>query len=125
MPAQLVLVHDDPKFVEQCAAMLQSAGYHVAAFSDPLLALDALDAARTVELLITRVAYALGKPSGLALARMAKLRRPNIRVLFLALPENAVHIDSDWDEPLPLPTTPAALVEAVKRTVEKMAKNSK
>jgi hypothetical protein len=48
------------------ATALRNAGYELASFIDPRLALDALDAARTVELLITRVIFPAGKPNGRA-----------------------------------------------------------
>ena len=118
MPAQLVLVHDDPAFTDQCANALRNAGYEVAAFTDPMLALDALDAARTVELLITRIVFTPGKPNGISLANMARLRRRQIRVLFMALPEYQHHV-RDWGEHLPLPATPEELVEAAHKVLAK------
>jgi DNA-binding NtrC family response regulator len=123
MPAQVVLVHDDPLFVEEGATALCAAGYEVAAFTDPMLALNALDAARTIELLITRITYPPGKPNGLALARMARTRRPQIRILLMAIPEAERHAKG-WGEHLPLPATIAELVEATQRAFESESPNS-
>jgi DNA-binding NtrC family response regulator len=88
MPARVVVVHDDPTFADPLAALL-GAGQDVALFTDPMAALDALDTARTIEVLVTRVLFAPGQPNGIALARMARIKRPGIRVLFVALPEFA------------------------------------
>jgi DNA-binding NtrC family response regulator len=118
MPAQVVFVHDDPQFVEEGAAALRWVGYEVAAFTDPMLALNALDAARTVELLITRIAYPAGKPNGIALARMARHRRPHIRILLMATVETAPYA-GDWGEHLPLPATPDELVAAAQRAFDR------
>jgi DNA-binding NtrC family response regulator len=88
MPARVAVVHDDPTFADPLAALL-GAGQDVALFTDPMAALDALDTARTIEVLVTRVQFAPGQPNGIALARMARIKRPGIRVLFVARPEFA------------------------------------
>jgi CheY-like chemotaxis protein len=75
MPARVVVVHDDPTFADPLAALL-GAGQDVALFTDPMAALDALDTARTIEVLVTRVQFAPGQPNGIALARMARIKRP-------------------------------------------------
>src|SRR5262249_23074597 len=87
----------------------------VAPFSDPMRALDALDGAQTVELLITRVQYPAGKPTGIVLARMARWRRPQIRILMMAVPEAEPYLGEDWGEHLPLPATTDRLVEAARK----------
>jgi DNA-binding NtrC family response regulator len=117
MPACIVVVHDDPKFVDQLTAALSIAGYDVAAFVDPMAALIALDAAQSLEVLITRVHFGPGTLNGAALARMARSKRPGIRVLFTALPE--------WEEYaeglgkfMPLPVSVPGVVDAVRRMLE-------
>src|SRR5947208_1258165 len=84
MPARVVVVHDDADFVERTVSALQAAGYDVAAFTDTMVALSSLEAAERIELLITRARFSPGQPNGVALARMAKRRRPSIKVLFVA-----------------------------------------
>jgi hypothetical protein len=64
------LVHDTERFADRAAFALCGAGYEVAVFADPIKALNALDTATTVEILITRVNYPPGKPNGVALALM-------------------------------------------------------
>ncbi len=49
MPAKVaVVVHDDQELLDRLTEALENAGHDVAAFSDPMLALDVLEAARTV-----------------------------------------------------------------------------
>jgi hypothetical protein len=48
----VVVVHDNPTFADPLAALL-GAGQDVALFTDPMAALDALDTARTIEVLVT------------------------------------------------------------------------
>jgi DNA-binding NtrC family response regulator len=93
MPAQIVLVHDTERFAVEAAAALREAGYKVAVFTDSIEALDALDTAQTVEVLITRVNYPPGKPNGVALALMARNKRPNISVVFTARADMRRHTE--------------------------------
>src|ERR1044072_3221574 len=84
MPARIVIVHDDNQFLEAATTTLRDAGYDVAAFADTLSALDALNHANKVEVLITRVEYPEGQPHGLALARIGASRPPDINGRFPA-----------------------------------------
>jgi DNA-binding NtrC family response regulator len=87
----VVLVHDESEFRDAFAAALRLAGYRVEAFFDPMDAWDIWDSTGNIAMLITRVRFPPGKPNGITLARMARFKRPGIRVLFAALPEFAEH----------------------------------
>src|SRR5215468_11982485 len=87
MPANIIMVHDDPGFVEEAAAALRFAGNDIVTFADPNEALTALEN-RPFEILITRVRFPPGRPNGVALARMAPLKRPGIEVVFTVAAEN-------------------------------------
>jgi DNA-binding NtrC family response regulator len=87
VPARIVFVHDDPSFREPLVAALNAAGHDVARFADSIAAWDALYAANWIEILVTRVQFGPGKPHGVALANSARARRPDVRVLLLALPQ--------------------------------------
>jgi DNA-binding NtrC family response regulator len=117
MPACVVLVHDELEFVDQLTEALSLAGYDVATFVDPMAALNALDAAHSLEILITRVDFGPGKLTGAALARMARLKRPGIRVLFPALPEFAEYAEG-LGKFMPLPVSVPDVVDAVRRMLE-------
>ena len=93
MPARIVVVHDDFDFVQSVVASLQAAGYDTVAFSDSMSGIDALEHPKRIELLITRVRFPAGTPNGEALARMARLKRPGIKVLFTSFPEVRQHTD--------------------------------
>jgi DNA-binding NtrC family response regulator len=114
MPAQVVLVHNVTKFALEASAALRRAGYRVAVFTDPVKALDALDRAQTVEVLITRVNFPPGKPNGVSLALMTRYRRPNVRVIFTARAEMARHTQ-DIGELVPAPVSIPELVGVVSR----------
>jgi len=61
---RIVIAHDDPEFRESVTAALQAARYETRAFAGSMEAIDALQAAEQIELLITRVAFPEGTPNG-------------------------------------------------------------
>ena len=62
MAAQIVLVHDEPEFAEAALAALRGAGYDAIAIMDSMSGIDALEHAKHIELLITRVGFRQGRP---------------------------------------------------------------
>jgi DNA-binding NtrC family response regulator len=120
MPARVVVVHDEPRFVNEVVAALNLADHQVAAFTDPLAAWDALAAARLTEVLITRVQFPPGKSNGLALTRMARANRPDIQVILTALPEFARECE-DEGVFLPLPVPVADVVKTVELLLQRVA----
>ncbi len=112
MPAHIVVVHDDPAFIERVVTALTAAGYDVAAFTNTIRAIGALEAAQHIEVLITRVLFPMGQPNGVALARMARMKRTGVKVLFTALPETQEHTVG-VGEFLPAPVATSDIVEMV------------
>ena len=92
MPANIILVHDDPEFIEGAVAALSLAGHKVVAFREPMEALNALETAQ-FEILITRARFPVGQPNGVALAQMARMKRPWIKVVFTVAAENLEHTE--------------------------------
>lgn len=87
MLALVVVVHDQQVLLDQLAAALRQAGHDVAPFIDPMKALLTFDTSQQIKVLVTDVQFPLGKPNGISLARMARAKRPSIRIIFLASPE--------------------------------------
>jgi DNA-binding NtrC family response regulator len=114
MPSRIVLVHDDQEFLEPALEALRRAGYDVVAFQDSMAALDALEHPTHIELLITRIRFPKGTPNGAALARMARIKRPGIKVLFAAFPEVRQHTEG-LGEFLLRPLTTEGLLAAVEK----------
>ena len=80
-------------------------------------AIDALERPKRIELLITRVRFPSGMPDGVALACMARLKRPGIKVLFTSFPEVRQHTDG-IGEFLPRPLSTDELLETVARMLD-------
>lgn len=114
MPAPVVVIHDDLALREQMVNALQALSTKVASFSDPMRALDALEAGGKARVLVTRIDFGTGRLNGVALARMVKLKQPMVEVVFVGRPRNADHIKG-IGEFIPLPLDPQTLVEAVRQ----------
>lgn len=83
MPAQVVVVLDNAETAALLARTLRANGHGVQPFSDPMLALDALERAQHVELLITCLRFAPGRPTGRSIALMTRYKRPDIKLILL------------------------------------------
>jgi DNA-binding NtrC family response regulator len=118
MPARVVVVLDEPGFADKTAVVLAAAGINAAAFADPMAALDALEGAHRVELLVACPDFPQGKPNGIALARMARLKRPDITVLFVGPMEAARHA-AGLGEFIPAPISVHDLVNTISDMLQK------
>jgi DNA-binding NtrC family response regulator len=117
MPAQIVVVLREPVLAGRVATALIAAGYEAVAFSNSMSALHMLEDAESVELLITSAEFQPKQPNGLALARMTKLRRPALKVIFANGPDIRPHVQDDGLF-IPTPTTPASIIETVEKLME-------
>ena len=117
MPARIAVVHDEPKCREFVVTILQAAGYDIQAFTGSMAAIESLEAAQPIELLITRVRFPEGTPHGVSLAGMALMKKPGMRVLFIARDENREHTKG-LGEFLAVPVTGAEIVATVKRMLD-------
>ncbi len=114
MHARIVVVYDDPEFLEVLASAFGRAGHEVVAFNDPVAALEGLQAAQPIEVLVTCAQFPPGKPDGIVLARMIRVKRPGTRVLFIALPEFR-ELAAGLGEFMELPVRVPEVVEAAER----------
>jgi CheY-like chemotaxis protein len=78
----ILVVDDDEAFGEASAKALRGAGYSVQFAPDYRLALQHLESDQPIDLLITDIVMPR-RVNGLALGRMARLRRPDIKILYL------------------------------------------
>jgi DNA-binding NtrC family response regulator len=122
MPAPVVVAHDNKATRELAVAALIAAGLTAVGFHDPMVALDAVGDDARVRVLVTHVDYGAGKLNGVALARMLKLKRPDLKILFLALPENREDAEG-VGEFLPMPLVPYLLVDTVGRMLSRTSRS--
>ena len=78
---RILLVEDDRVFLRTLELVLKSAGFEVVAVPDYVPALKHLDSGAPVDVLLTDIVMP-DRVNGLALARMARLRRPGLGVVY-------------------------------------------
>ena len=81
--ANILVVEDDPTLGQAFCKVLRHAGYCVVYASDFRSALEALEADQPLDLLLVDVVMP-NSVNGLALARMARLRRRNLKVVYVS-----------------------------------------
>jgi CheY-like chemotaxis protein len=114
IPAHILLVDDDEGFRYAAATALRNAGFEVTSVPDYRGALETLEGNSPLDLLVTDVVMP-DRINGFALARMARLRRLNLKVLYL----------TGYDVPsteaigkvLRKPITPELLTDEVRRAL--------
>jgi len=80
--AHILLVEDDRAFGESIGQILRRAGFDVSLAADFRLALQILEAEQPVDLLLSDIVMP-GSVNGIALSRMARLRRRDLKVVYL------------------------------------------
>jgi DNA-binding NtrC family response regulator len=80
---QILLVDDDEVFRDATATLLRSVGHQVHTAPDHRLALEILERSDPVDLLILDIVMP-DRVNGFALARMARLRRPELKVIYIS-----------------------------------------
>jgi DNA-binding NtrC family response regulator len=114
MPANIILVHDDLTFVGEVVDALKSAGHNVATFSDPIDAMEPINAIPRIDILISRVHFPSGRGNGVALAGWARMHRPEVKVLSRVAPENIDHVEEIAEflvAPIQIPELVAAVTK--------------
>jgi DNA-binding NtrC family response regulator len=117
MPARIVVVHDDIAFLGQAVAALRSCGHDVLAFDDPITAMNALEKASMIEVLVTGIRFREGRSNGVSLALTSRDKRPGVRAVFVADADHAEHARGIGE--LVPPADLPALLEAVTRALQR------
>lgn len=115
----ILFVEDDETTVYAVSRILETAGYEILLAPDYREALAALESSRPIDLMLTDVRLATGTPHGFALGRMARVRRPDIRIVYITgiadIPEN--EIATALGPILKKPIEPAILLEEISRAL--------
>ena len=83
MPARVIIVLPEPGAAQEVANLLPLAARYVLSLCSSLTALNALEAAENVAVLVACSNYPPGQPNGVSLIRMARRKRPRIRAVFI------------------------------------------
>jgi CheY-like chemotaxis protein len=115
----ILLVEDDEASSYAVARILTVGGYDVLSAPDYREALNVLDSPRPLDLLLTDVKLTAGTPHGFALGRMARMRRPKLRILYLTgmadLPESET--ETALGPILQKPIEPSVLLHEISRAL--------
>ena len=114
MPAPVIVAHDDKATRELAVAALIAAGLTAVGFHDLMAALNAVEDDSRVRVLVARIDFGAGKLNGVTLARMLKLKRPDVKILFSRSPRIA-STPRGGGSFLPMPLVPYLLVDTVGR----------
>jgi CheY-like chemotaxis protein len=79
---RILVVDDDQICGDATARVLRAAGFEVSLAPDHRLALQDLESTRPIDLLITDIVMP-DRVNGIALSRMARMRRPELKVIYL------------------------------------------
>lgn len=79
---RVLFVDDDQVFAEVLAQVLRRVGYEVQVAPDYRLALEVLESNALVDLLVCDIVMP-DRVNGLALGRMARLRRPELKIIYI------------------------------------------
>ena len=80
----ILVVEDDPAYRRLVVRMLEDAGYSVIPAQDFASAIAIIESDARIDLLLADVAMPAGTPHGMAIGRMAELRRHSLKVLYMS-----------------------------------------
>ena len=119
----ILVVEDDDSCRDMVTGLLSSAGYKVIGAKDFFKAIEVVEGPAPIDLLLTDVVMPEGTPHGVALGRMAQLKRGHLKVMFMSGGVNPTEIDllTDGDAFIRKPFSPKELIDAVEHAVHPMA----
>lgn len=82
--AQILVVDDDIQFRRFVVRVLESNGFAVIQADGFQAAIQLIETDIQIDLLISDVALGAGRPHGVSLGNMAKLRRPNLKIIYIS-----------------------------------------
>ena len=119
LPQRTVLfLEDDPDFADTAATAMRAAGLQVLTALHPWDAFRHLDDADPIDLFLADIRMPPGTPYGFAMARMAKSRRPHLKLLFVTGYRELAEAEGDSSDAILFkPIHPDRLAEEVTRAL--------
>src|SRR5262245_14226952 len=115
-PARILVVDDDLVVGEATARVLRSAGFEVSLAPDYRQALEDLESTRPIDVMITDIVMP-DRVNGIALSRMARMRRPDLKVIYLTAYDIPGVEDEAIGSVLRKPVDDSCLLEEVRRVL--------
>jgi DNA-binding NtrC family response regulator len=116
---RILLVEDDQVFLRTLELVLKNAGFDVIAVSDYIPALKHLDSSERIDVLITDIVMP-NRVNGLALSRMARMRRPGLAVIYFTAHDIPGAEEEAMGQILRKPFDSDQLLRAIRRELEKI-----
>ena len=117
--ASILLIEDDTALAYALSRSLVHAGHDVTTALDGMSALQTLETNKDIDLVLTDLIMPAGHPHGLALARMARQKRPQLPIIFMTGHVELLNV-SDGDQillkPVSLPLVLDEIAETLRRT---------
>src|ERR1700693_6607950 len=115
--AHIVVVEDDPQYRRMVVRMLEAAGYRATGADGLTSAVSAIEAAAQVDLLLADIGMPAGSPHGLSIGKVAQLRKPGLKVLYMSGSDPSGYLFAQGESVLRKPFGSAALVGAIRATL--------
>jgi len=115
LAARVVVVLRDWNLASLTASTLLAHGIDAVAFGRPAVALQELQQGVGTDILVTSADFQPGLPKGISLARMTRLRRPDLKVIFVDRQEVAGEVAAESNSFLRTPVTGVEVARAVAR----------
>jgi CheY-like chemotaxis protein len=114
----VLMLEDDPDFAAAAAEAMRGAGLEVLTALHPWDAFHHLDGGREIDLFLTDIRMPRGMPHGFAMARMARYRRPKLKLLFITAYRDMAEAEGDrLGAVLFKPIGPEALTQGVRQAL--------
>jgi CheY-like chemotaxis protein len=108
----ILLVEDDAALAYALSRSLREADHHVITALDGMAALKTLDTDTRIDVLLTDIVLPARQPHGLALARMARRKRPDLAVIYMT-GYDELGKDVDGDKILLKPLEPQTVLDEI------------
>jgi len=112
MIRSVAVVHDDPEFLVAAAAALRAAGCQVTTYTGSMAALNGIEAAGDVDVLVTRITFPPRAPNGVSLALVLRAKFPKLKIVFTdgILKRHVAGIGEQFSHPVDLGKLARAVV---------------
>lgn len=116
--AHVLVVDDDKSFRRTVVRQLTGAGYPVLEASNMIEAMAQLEGSLSIDLMLTDLNLSPGKPHGFSIARVVKMKYPDIRIVFMTGGDaDAYAMHRETDTVVAKPFRREQLLEVIERVM--------